>query len=53
MKLTKKDQIYLIWINQNASYDIAIFKFLKIRQPLFVFSFIGIKLLPIMPMEYA
>ena len=33
-------------MNRNASYNIAIFEFLKIREPIFVFSFIGIKLTP-------
>ena len=49
MKLTKKDQIYLIWIIRNASYD----SYLQVSQnkrTLFVFSIIGIKLVP---MEYA
>ena len=45
MKLTKKNQIYLIRVNRNTAM-IAIFKFLKIREPLFVFSSIGIKLAP-------
>ena len=47
MRLIQKDQ----WSELiETRPTIAIFEILKIREPLFVFSFIGIKLAP---MEYA